>query len=310
MSMKRLIVAALLLTAAPAAAHNMWIKPSAATVSGEDGWVSFDAAASTDVFIADHQPLRIEQVKAFAPDGSETRIENGLTGRYRSTFDLHLTTPGTWRVAIENAGVQGSYKLNGEDYRVGGRGPGGPGGPGGMRPPGGPGAAAAAGGPAGAPAAGGGGRPPMAGKFVSGGPDFALPAGATDVKLTQTASRNEVFVTLGEPSEIKPAGKGLEMVPLTHPADLVADAPGRFRFLVEGKPAANLEVRLIPDGKRYRNAQGEIVAKTNAAGEVSVTWPSAGLYWLNATYQDDQPGAANVSGHRFNYVTTLEVMTP
>ncbi|QAY77948.1 DUF4198 domain-containing protein [Sphingosinicella sp. BN140058] len=303
--MRRLIVAALLLGAAPAAAHNMWIKPSAATVSGEDGWVSFDAAASTDVFIADHQPLRIEQVKAFAPDGSETRIENGITGRYRSTFDLHLTRPGTWRVAIENAGVQGSYKLGGEDYRVGGRPPGGPGG---MRPPGAPGAASA-GGPAAKPP-GQSGRPGANAKFVPGGPDFALPAGATDVKLTQIANRNEVFVTLGEPSEIKPTGKGLEMVPLTHPADLVADEPGRFRFLVEGKPAANLEVRLIPDGKRYRNAQGEIVAKTDAAGEVSVTWPAAGLYWMNATFQDGTSTVANVSGRRFNYVTTLEVMTP
>ena len=303
--MKKLFVAALLLAAAPAAAHNMWIKPSAATVSGEDGWVSFDAAASTDVFIADHQPLRVEQIKAFAPDGSETRIENGITGRYRSTFDLHLTKPGTWRVAVENAGLQGSYKLGGEDYRVGGRPPGGPGG---MRPAGALGAAApAAGGPAGpAPAP----RPGMAGKFVPGGPDFVLPAGASDVKLTQSASRNEVFVTLGEPTEIKPSGKGLEMVPLTHPADLVADAPGRYRFLVEGKPAANLEVRLIPDGKRYRNEQGEIIAKTNAAGEVSVSWPSAGLYWLNATYQDGTSSIANASGRRFNYVTTLEVMTP
>ncbi|WP_233222298.1 DUF4198 domain-containing protein [Allosphingosinicella deserti] len=307
--MKRLFVAALLLAAAPAGAHNLWIKPSAATVSGEDGWVSFDAAASTDVFVADHQPLRVEQIKAFTPDGSEARIENGITGRYRSTFDLHLTKPGTWRVAVENAGLQGSYKLGGEDYRVGGRPPGGPGG---MRPAGAPGAAAAnARGPAGGPTgAAPPQRPGMTGKFVPGGPDFVLPAGATDVKLTQSASRNEVFVTLGEPTEIKPTGKGLEMVPLTHPADLVADAPGRFRFLVEGKPAANLEVRLIPDGKRYRNDQGEIVAKTNAAGEVSVPWPSAGLYWLNATYQDGTSSIANASGRRFNYVTTLEVMTP
>lgn len=277
--MKKTLSAALLLLAMPASAHNLWIKPSATTVSGEEGWVTFDAAASTDVFIPDHQPLRMEMIKAYAPTGTEVKLDNAMTGRYRSTFDLRLTQPGTWRVAVENAGVQGSFKLNGENYRVGGR------------PPA-PGAAQT--GP----------------KYVPGGPGFALPAGATDVKLTQTASRNEVFVTLGKPTEIKPSGKGLEMMPLTHPADLISDEPGHFRFLVDGKPIAGLEVRLIPDGRRYRDAQGEITAQTDAAGEVKISWPAAGLYWMNATYTDTASTLPNVGGRRFTYVTTIEVMTP
>src|SRR3546814_13066559 len=50
-------------------------------------------------------------MKAWAPDGSEAAIENKATGRYRSTFDVHLTQKGTWRIASLSAGVMGSSDL-------------------------------------------------------------------------------------------------------------------------------------------------------------------------------------------------------
>lgn len=289
-------LAILLLAAAaavPAQAHNQWIKPSATSVSGTDGWVTFDAATSTDPFVADHNAMRLESIRAFAPDGSEVKIENGAAGRYRSTFDLHLTQPGTYRVGTANSGVMGSYKLDGEDRRVGGRGgpppgAGGPGGPGGM-----------------APRPGAGGPPPE-----SGGPDFKLPPGATDVKLTERIARNEVFVTLGKPSPIKPSGKGLELAPITHPADLVSDEPARFRLLVDGKPAANVKVELIPDGRRYRDAAEEIALTSDAKGEVVVRWPAPGLYWLSASATDKKTSVTGVGERRLGYATTLEVLAP
>ncbi len=285
--MKRiLLLAATALLATPAVAHNMWIKPSATTVSGDEGWVTFDAAASTDVFVPDHQPLPPEAFRAYAPDGSEVKLENAMRGRFRSTFDLHLTQVGTWRVALENGGIMGSYTLNGQAYRVGGR-------PG-MRP-GAPGAPAA---PAGAPI------------FVPATPDFVAPAGATDVKLLLTANRNEVFVTLGKPSTIALSGKGLEMQPLTHPSDLVADTPARFRFLVDGKPVAGLEVELTPEGRRFRNDQGTLTLKTDARGEIAVRWPGAGLYWIHASYSDDAAPRPGITGRRFGYTSSVEVMAP
>lgn len=301
--MKRLLLlaAASALLATPAIAHNAWIKPSATTVSGDDGWVTFDAAASTDVFNADHNPMQLEQIKAFMPDGAEAKLENAMRGRYRSTFDVHLTKPGTWRVGTLSMGVTGTYKLDGKDYRVGGRGgppPGaqgaGPGGaPGAQRPagPGGPGANTNV-------------------TMVPGGPEFAPPAGATDVKLSMTANRYDVFVTLGNPTPIKPSNKGLEMQPITHPADLIADEPGKFRFLVDGKPAANIEVEVVPDGRRFRDSQGAITVKTDAKGEATVKWPSAGLYWLRAVYNDETSPRPGIAGRRFQYSATLEVMAP
>lgn len=320
--MKRihLLLAAAALLAVPAAAHNQWIKPSATVIGGEEGWVTFDAAVSTDVYDANFHPLQLEQIKASDPDGAPAPIEHGLAGQFRSAFDLHLTKPGTWRVGIDSFNVTGSYKLNGEDYRVGGRGRGGGQGgqgggqgaqPAGTSVPGVPlGAGAAPGGEGRGP--GGqnrGGFNPNA-KVVPGGPDFTPPEGATDIKLTLSGARNEVFVTLGKPSAIRLSGKGLEMQPITHPADLVADEAGKFRFLVDGKPAAGLELEIIPDGRRYRNAQGTITVKTDANGVATVTWPAAGLYWLHTAFTDETSPRPGITGRRFQYTATLEVAAP
>jgi hypothetical protein len=114
--------------------------------SGEDPWASVDAAISNDLFFADHFPMQLAQIKVTAPDGSAGTIEHGVTARYRSTFDVHLTQPGTWRIGTESTNVMGSFKVNGGVERrvawrrpgMGGPGgpcPGGPGGPGGGRPP-------------------------------------------------------------------------------------------------------------------------------------------------------------------------------
>jgi len=297
MNRKILLAAAAFLIAAPLQAHNAWIKPSTTTVAGESGWVTFDVAASTDVYNADHRPMGLNMIKAIAPDGSEAQIENGSTGQLRSTFDLHLTQQGTWRIGTESAGVTGSYKLDGQEYRVGGRG-----GP----PPGAQGGPGAVAGGAGRP----GGAAPAGPTMVPGGADFSPPEGATDVKLTLTSNRNFAFVTLGMPSEIRLAGSGLEMEPVTHPADLVAGEPATFRFLVDGKPAAGIEVEATPDGRRFRDEQGTITVTTNANGEANFDWPAAGLYWVHASFSDETSPRPGITGRRFQYTANVEVMAP
>ena len=65
----------------------MWLLPSATVFSGTDGWVTVDAAVSNDLFFFDHQPLRLDGMKVWQPDGSEGALQNGATGRYRSVFE-------------------------------------------------------------------------------------------------------------------------------------------------------------------------------------------------------------------------------
>lgn len=275
---KLLAAAALLAIPGLASAHRMWLLPSGTIFSGTDSWVTVDSAVSNDLFYADHQPGRIEWVRVWQPDGTPGRLQNGSTGRYRSVFDVQLDKPGTWKIGSEMSGIMGSFKVDGVEKRVGGRG--GPPGPNGVR------------------------QPPLT--------VADIPANATDVTLTETSARNEIFVTAGEPTRtvLKPTGKGLEFDPVTHPDELVAGETARFRFLVDGKPAPNLKVTIVPGGKRYRDAEGAKEVTTDAQGVLSYAWPAAGMYWLNATLTDYKATAPRAKQRRMSYTTTLEVMTP
>ncbi|WP_062765263.1 DUF4198 domain-containing protein [Sphingopyxis terrae] len=273
----RLLIAAsaalALFAAAPAQAHRQWMLPSSTVLSGDDVWVTVDAAVSNDLFYFEHQPLRLDAVKAWAPDGSEASIENKATGRYRSTFDVHLTQKGTWRIASVADMLMGSYDLDGKTERL----------------------------PRGTTAANLAER---------------LPAGATNVRTAEANNRNEIFVTVGEPTTtlFTPTGKGIELVPVTHPNDLFAGETATFQFLLDGKPAAGLPVTVIPGGIRYRDQLGQIDLKTGADGTVAINWPEPGMYWLNVTTpqaeREDGAGGPPPLARRASYVTTLEVMAP
>ena len=77
---------------------------------------------------------------------------------------------------------------------------------------------------------------------------------------------------------------------------------------VDGKPAADLEVEITRGGTRYRNAQDELKVKTNAQGEFAVTWPEAGMYWVEANSEDNKTTVKQAKQRRLSYVATLEVL--
>ena len=285
-------IAALLLPAS-AQAHRQWMLPSSTVLSGDDSWVTVDAAVSNDLFYFEHVPLRTDGIKATAPDGSEVAIENAATGKYRSTFDVHLTKQGTYRIASVSSGVMGSYTLNGKQERL----------------------------PRGTT------KDTLA---------KAIPAGATDVQTAETSNRNEIFVTLGEPTStiFTPTGVGIELVPISHPNDLVAGEAASFQFLLDGKPASGLKVTVVPGGIRYRDSLDQLDLVTDDDGKLTVTWPTPGMYWLNAsvgggreggpggpggpgapgaaegTPPPPPPAPAGPAPRRASYVTTLEVLAP
>jgi len=159
--------------------------------------------------------------------------------------------------------------------------------------------------------------------------DFAkqVPAGAADLKTIRGSNRNETFVTRDKPSTdvFKPTGMGLELVPVTHPTDIVATEPATFRFLLDGKPAADLDVTLVPGGARWRATPGDIKVKTGPDGAVKFTLPDAGLYWLNASVRSGEtgrggmaaPGAAPApvtalagNGFSASYTAVIEAQRP
>jgi hypothetical protein len=120
------ILAAITLTAALAAplsaqAHRAWIMPTSTVLSGGDAWVGFDAGMSTNPFVADHAAMRLDNLVVTAPDGSTLQPEHVNQAQYRSTFDVHLTQPGTYRIANVGGGLMATYMLDGEQKRWRGR---------------------------------------------------------------------------------------------------------------------------------------------------------------------------------------------
>lgn len=112
-----LSMAAALAAPLSAQAHRQWIAPSATVLSGNDAWVTVDLASSNRVFDADHVASRLDGVVALAPNGQAVTVENPHTGKLRSTFDLKLDQPGTYRIANVTSGFMASYKLGGEQKR-------------------------------------------------------------------------------------------------------------------------------------------------------------------------------------------------
>ncbi|MDX9766087.1 MAG: DUF4198 domain-containing protein, partial [Ectothiorhodospiraceae bacterium] len=100
-----------------------------------------------------------------------------------------------------------------------------------------------------------------------------VPVQAEDLSVREGSSRIETFVTVGEPTLPVPIGNGLELVPVTHPNDLYAGEEASFRFFVDGKPVAGVEVVIVRGGTRYRDQPEKVELVTDADGKVSFTWP-------------------------------------
>ena len=114
----------------------------------------------------------------------------------------------------------------------------------------------------------------------------------------------------GNPDEaaLKPTGAGLELVPVTHPNDLVANEEAEFKFVIDGKPAAGVKVEIVRGGIRYRDQLGDTTVTSDENGAFKFKWPEAGMYWLEASVTDDKASIKDAKERRASYAGTFEVM--
>jgi hypothetical protein len=251
-----------------ASAHRGWLLPSATLVEKQEAWVAIDGAISEGLFDFDHVPLRLDGLAVTDPDGATAQAQGAVLGKLRSTLDLRLPKVGTYRLALVNNNVFGTYKLGGEVKRF---------------------------------------------RTLEANLAKEIPQGAQEVKTTITHARLETFVSANKTSTgaLKPSGQGLELVPVTHPNELLAGETARFRFQLNGKPLPNFPFSMVPGGVKYRGTLGELRFTTDANGEASFTLPAANMYWLTAKYPVEQPkGPSDAAGEtrRYAYSATLEVL--
>lgn len=135
-----------------------------------------------------------------------------------------------------------------------------------------------------------------------------LPENASDVTLSEVHNRLETVITLGAPTTIRPTGKGMELEMLTHPNDLYAGETAQWRLLVDGEPASGVEMELVPGGTRYRDSQDNWIVTSDDKGMLSITWPQAGRYYLEASSSDDKVSNKKADQRRLQYLGTVEVL--
>ncbi|WP_322470612.1 DUF4198 domain-containing protein [Hydrogenophaga sp. SNF1] len=117
---RALVLAAAATLALPLAAHahRAWLLPSGTVYSGQQPWVSVDAAISNDIFYYEHNAAGLDNLVVIGPNGQPVQAENQAKGRYRSMFDVKLEQQGTYRIALVNDGLIASFKVGGETKRL------------------------------------------------------------------------------------------------------------------------------------------------------------------------------------------------
>ncbi|WNO61983.1 DUF4198 domain-containing protein [Rheinheimera sp. MMS21-TC3] len=270
MDIKFIAVAAAVLMSTSVSAHRAWIKPSATVLSGDQAIVTFDAAISNTLFHPDHFAMALEGIQIVGPTGDPVAMSHAVKGRYRSVFDVELNMQGSYKIASSYGGLRAVWR-DAEGKRK-------------MWPA--------------------RGQQADESEFTT-----AVPAQAADLRVSRSWRRVETFVTVGSPTKagLQPTNQGLELMPVTHPNDLYATETATFKLLIDGQPAAGAEVEVVPGGMRYRNSQQMITLKANEQGEINITWPHAGMYFLEASYSDDKV-AKPATIRQGNYSATFEVL--
>jgi len=112
-----------------------------------------------------------------------------------------------------------------------------------------------------------------------------LPANATDVQTVKVFSRVETYITMNNPTNnFATDGRSLELIPVTHPSEIVEQEPATFTFNFNGKAQAGVEVEVTMDGARYRNNPETVKLTTDNKGQITFTPKQAGRYLLIAEY--------------------------
>lgn len=118
-----------------------------------------------------------------------------------------------------------------------------------------------------------------------------LPAGAKLLMHYQSLSLSETYITAGAPSQaaLKPYGKGLELVPATHPSDLYAGEKFEFSVLYDGKPLADQKVEIFPAIGDREGEKPAATLTTDAQGKATFALDKPGEFLALLRYRGKAP---------------------
>lgn len=116
---RKSVLALALTSMLPAAAHahRPWLLPSSSNVDGKDPWVTIDTGISENLFDVDNTGMKLDGLVITGPDGLAMQPDATFVGHQRTSIDLKLAKPGTYKISIAGESVMANYKLNGESKR-------------------------------------------------------------------------------------------------------------------------------------------------------------------------------------------------
>jgi len=141
-------------------------------------------------------------------------------------------------------------------------------------------------------------------------PPFAdqttLPAG-TRIVPVKTMVRSESYVSYNKPSDAvpPPEGRGLELVPLSHPNRLFAGGTFSFALQFDGKPLANAHYAVFRAYDTYETEAYAANGDTGTDGKSTLTFVKPGIYVIEVSrnWQESDPSDPRT----WLYSLTLEV---
>ncbi len=143
-------------------------------------------------------------------------------------------------------------------------------------------------------------------------PKQVMPDDAKLISHYQSLSVSEAYVTAGAPTRdaLKPRGRGLEIVPVTHPSDLFSGE--KFEFVVQhdGAPLADQKVDIYRSAMDLSNQHSAESLKTDAQGRISYALAKPGIYLVLIRHRAKAPEGAAAPSYGYNYTLTFRVQAP
>lgn len=261
-------VVAGLAATATANAHPRWVLPSHFTVSKEGGDWLTFDVTASHGTFVFDKPAGSESAQVVMPDGRKERPNFVIRGKRRSIFDFYFEEEGTHKVQINN--VPSYYT----QYKAGRR------------------------------------------DTVKWAPankaerDTLLPEKSRDVVTQLSFTRAESYITVGKPTDkaLEMDGKYLELLPITHPSDIVEGEEVSFQFYFNGEPQQGVTAEITREGTLYRNQQEQIDVISDKEGKVTFTPDVAGRYLMKANYKGELKNNPLADTASVNVHFTFEAM--
>lgn len=123
----------------------------------------------------------------------------------------------------------------------------------------------------------------------------------------QSITVADVYVTRGAPTTeaLRSTGQGLELVPITHPSDIVSGEDATFQLLLNGQPLAGADVTVFREAGRWDGRKIETNLVTGADGRFTLKVADPGAYMTLIRHRMAAPAGSPVPYVSYSHTLTF-----